>query len=189
MRVTFLFLTFACFLFYRSHICNGENLYYVNVSPVPSPPLKPLIRSELRPLVKNLHIELASMLKKSSISMILGLLFLLNLDNLLYNYRFISFNTCTNTLTSVSKKRFSSIYRDLHFILLILAFFIVFDFFFIIILPSELFEVQLLTKHRMKQTCRIVKFIHCGCFNLSFYAYKRSLPDLSNSNIFEPLPM
>ena len=157
------------FLFIFLGLCVYD--FHLNVS-VPSPPLNPLIRSELRPLVKNLHIELASTLKIFFISMIFGLLILSTLVKSLYSCRFIPLNTCTNTLTSASKC-LSSTYRNLHLFLLILLFFIIFDFHIIILLPREFFKVQLLTKGRMKQACTFVKIFHCCFFNISFYAYKR----------------
>ena len=105
--------------------------------------------------------------------MILCVLILLTLDISLYSYRFVSFNTTTNNFTSASKQQLSSSYRNLILPLLILSFLIIFDFFFIILLPSEFFEVQLLTKQRMKLACRFVSIIHCCFFNISFYVYKR----------------
>ena len=172
MCVTFLFLILICFLFYRFNLYNGDSICKLNVSLDPSPPLNPLMRSELKPLVENLHIELASTLKIFLISIVLGLLILSILVKSLYSCRFISLNTCTNTFTS-APKRLSSAYRTLHLLLLIISFLIIFDFYFIILLPREFFKVQLLTKSRMKQACRIVKIFQCCLCNISLYAYKK----------------
>ena len=121
--------------------------------------------NEGNPVVKNLHIEVASVLKIFFISMSLGVLFLSTLYKSVYNCRFISLNICTNTLTRASNGH-SSTYRNLILRLLILFYFIMFDFYFIIFLPSEFFEVQLLTKNRTNQACRFVKF-----FSLQNFQY------------------
>ena len=93
-------------------VCN------LNVSPGPSPPLNPLV-IELRTVVKNLHIELASTLKMFLISIIVGLLVLLSLDKPLFSFNAPS---CRSTT-----------YRNKFLLLLILLFFIIFEFYFITI--------------------------------------------------------
>ena len=182
---SFLFLILTCFFLYRSNLFNVDFLCNLNVSPVPSHSLNSFIRSEIRPLVKNRHIELVSTLKMFFISMILSLLILSTLDRSLYCYRFVSLNTSTNTLTRASK-RFSSSYRNL--LLLILLYFIIFDFYFVIILPREFFGVQFLNKGRMKHAFRFVKMFQCCFFNISLYE-EDSLPHFCRFNLFSLIPM
>ena len=157
-------------VFHWSNLSNDDIVCNLNVSPGPSPPLNPLVISELRTVVKNLHIELASTLKMFLISIIVGLLVLLSLDKPLFSFNAPS---CRSTT-----------YTNLFLLLLILLFFIIFEFYFIIILPREFFKVKLVNK--IKQASRIVKFFNCCSSNFSFYVYKkisclifRSLPDLN----------
>ena len=163
---------------HRSNVSYDDIVLNPNVSPVPSPPLNIRAISEPTPLVKNLHIEFTATLKFFFISIILGLLILLlTLDK--YQYRFISFNTCTNIPTSAPSCR-GTTYRYLLLFLLLLSFFIIFDFYLAILLPREFFEVKLLTKNRMNHASMFVKVFHCCVSNISLCLALRRLTYLNS---------
>ena len=156
-------LCFFCMvLFYvythSVNICNDNVIFCLNVPPVPCPPCHPFMRSEFRPPVKHLHIELTSTLRLSALALCATALLLLSID---LNYRSILLNTRTNILPSALKNS-SLTYRNLIPLLMIISYLIIYDCYFIIFLPFEFFKVQLNIKARAKQSFKIVNILLQG---------------------------
>ena len=95
------------------------------------------------------------------------------LPNIDLNCRFVSFSTRLNTLKPKSTKTASQ-----HFLLLFLSYVMLFEYYLIIFLPYEFFNVHL-NKVRVKNLNVIVKMVHCGianttlvvCHRLTFLGY------------------
>ena len=101
-----------------------------------------------------------------------ALLVLLWREQLKCNCRFIPFNTCINTLSKVSNRRNS--YSNLLLLCLIQTYFIVFYFYFIILLPSEIIGIQFLNKGKMALVFRCVRSLQCCMLNIFFCVFTRA---------------
>ena len=99
--------------------------------PTPSPPFT---RSETC-LAQHLHIDIPNILILFFLYMCLTVLILSNIN---LNCRFISLNTPLNSLTPRSCKT-----KNQHFLLLFLSYFMIFEYYFIIFLPCEFFNINL----------------------------------------------
>ena len=92
------------------------------------------------------------------------------LDLVQYNYRFIS--SCTNTFYQVSN-RSNSFYRNLLLLNLILTYFQIFDFYLIILFPSEFSRIQFLSKGKKAITFKCVRCFHNFAFIVFFGIFRR----------------
>ena len=122
---------------------------------VPPPPSLTFTRSET--LEKHLHIDLPNILILFLLCMCLSIL---SLSNINLNCRFISFDTRLNTLTRKPIKN-----ADHHFLLLFLSYVIIFEYYFIIFLPYDFYNVHLDITPTVKYLNLIVKIFNCGVAN------------------------
>ena len=135
---------------------------------VPPPPSLTFTRSVT--LVKHLHIDPTNTCTLFLLCICLTVIILPNID---LNCRFVSFSTRLNTLKPKSTKTASQ-----HFLLLFLSYVMLFEYYLIIFLPYEFFNVHL-NKVRVKNLNVIVKMVHCGianttlvvCHRLTFFGY------------------
>ena len=135
---------------------------------VPPPPSPTFLRSVA--LVKHLHIDLTNTCSLLLLCICLTVIILPNID---LNCRFLSFSTRLNTLKPKSCKTASQ-----QLFLLLLSYVMLFEFYFIIFLPYEFFNVHL-NEVRVKNLNVIVKLVHCGianttlvvCHKLTFLGY------------------
>ena len=128
------------FLFFSVNMCLN----------VPPPPSLTFTRSVT--LVKHLYIDPTNTCRLFLLCICLTVIILPNID---LNCRFVSFSTRLNTLKPKSNKTASQ-----HFLLLFLSYVILFEYYLIIFLPFEFFNVHL--KVRWKNLIVIVKMVHCG---------------------------
>ena len=119
----------------------------LNVSPSPT-----YMRSET--LVIHLEIDIIYILTLSVLCACLGTYILSHVD---LNYRFIPYNTRLNTLTGSSQKQRHDI---VYFFLFLMVYFLIFDFFFVIFLPSEYFKTELHIRRITKKINFLVKLLH-----------------------------
>ena len=114
-------------------------------------------------LVKHLHIDLNNIFMLFLLCMCLIVI----LSNIDLNCRFVSFSTRLNTLKPESSKTASQ-----HFLLFFLSYVMLFEYYLIIFLPYEFFNVHL-NKVRVKNLNVIVKMVHCGVANTTLFVYHR----------------
>ena len=167
MRVTFIFL--LCI--FSSSVFNI--FFNLNVLPYPLSPSRSFARSEDQSLVKTLYIDGFTSLKILFLTLFSGIFVLLRLDQLKFNYRFISLSTCTSTFSRVPN-RSNSLYKDFLLLFLKLTYIVVFDFYLIILLPTDFFQIHFLTERRIILASKCIRNFHCCNFNLFFCTLKRT---------------
>ena len=151
-----MFLTLSLYMFVNTYVC------------VPHTPSPTLTRSE--PLVRHLLMDLSSILTIIYLFVCVTMLLLSKID---LNCRFIPFNTRPNTLAASARSSQSSASILLIFVL----YFIIFDHFLIIILPSEFFNIKL--DNLTVRSVIFVKMFHCPlastilnvCYRLTSFTY------------------
>ena len=103
-----------------------------------------------------------------------------------YKCRFVSLNTPINICPKASLG-LNTAYKNL--MLLTLTMFIVFDMYFIIYLPRELFDCQFLTKVTMSKASKFVKIFHINVsFIITSCAYKSKTLLLFNAKCLYSYP-
>ena len=135
------------------------------------PPSPPIMRSE--PLVKHLQI---SIMDNLSLTLLCVCFFVLIMSNIDLNCRFISFNTCLNTLTVSTKAKKTG---SLNILILFLSYLIIFEYYFIIFIPLEFWKNQLDLRRISNKTVVVVKMFHIifasitpfVCYRLTFFGY------------------
>jgi hypothetical protein len=176
MRLTLVFL-FCIFLYVEkckiifnlaptpsspSNSANGSILFNLNVCP----PCYHFTRSRVN-LMRKLNIDLFPSIETMFLILLSALLMLLWLDLVKYN----SPNTCTNTFYQTSN-RSESLYRKLLLLYLISIYLLIFDFYLIILLPSEFFRVQILKKGKKALVFKCVRSFHNFTFIILFGTFK-----------------
>ena len=140
---------------------------------VPPPPTLTPARPELHLSVMRLDIDALNELNVFEISFLMAGSFvalLCYLESLICKPRYILFNTCTNTLPKAVSCS-NEMYKRLILQILILFYVILYDYYLIILLPGEYFDVQLITKSRMNLAIRGTRIFHCCMFNALTGAY------------------
>ena len=133
----------------------------LNVSPSPT-----YMRSE--PLVSRLKIEIASILRLNVLWVCLTVLICSNIS---LNCRFIPLNTRLNTL-SVSVKANRN--KDLLFFLLFISYLSIFEYYFIVFLPSEFWRTHLDTRRLCKKIVALGRAFHSIIASTILGAYYRT---------------
>jgi hypothetical protein len=154
-----------------NNFANGSRFFNLNVRPTPPPPCYHFTRSDGQLNEKKLDIELFPSIETMFLILFSALLMLLWLDLVKYNCRLISPNTCTNTFYQVSN-RCNSLYRNLLLHHLILTYLLIFDFYLIILLPSEFFRVQFLNKGKKALVLKCVRSFHNFAFIVLIGSFK-----------------
>ena len=114
-------------------------------------------------LVKHLHIDLPNILTLFFLCMCLIVIIVLNID---LNCRYLSFDTRLNTLpVSTNAKRTENIY----FSLLFSAYFLIFEYHFIVFLPCEIWMVHLDAHRIIKIPIIIMRMFHRKITNTTLY--------------------
>ena len=131
----------------------------LNVSPAPS---TTYMRSELP--VKRLEIELTNMLPLTLLCVCIFLHFLPQID---LNCRFITFDTQLNTLpVSVRERRLD----NFNFCLLVLSYFLIFEYYFVVFLPFNLNLIHLDTR-RIAKVVTLFKILHISIISTASQSY------------------
>ena len=132
---------------------------------VPPTRFPPLTRPE--PLVKHLLIDATSIITPTILCMCVIALILPNID---LNCRYISLNTRLNTL-SVSKKTNQT--NNLKLLLLLISYLTIFEYYFLIFVPHELFKGYFDIHYAAKQSLGRVKLFHISIANITLGACYR----------------
>ena len=136
-------------------------------------PLSPSFMSS-QPLVRHL-IEKTTIFTATCLCICLTTLIVLNID---LNCRYLSFNTCLNTLP-VSLKVNKT--ENLYFLLLFISYNLIFEYYFIVFLPCDFWKIHLDTKRIIKKSVAPVKMFHCifanttldACFRVHHLVYTK----------------
>ena len=137
-------------------ILNNVNVNVALISPTPPRHLHSLMRSDGLTIDVRIHIDIFEILKIKFLILFLCVILFLYLDPAIIYARFITFNTCTNTLYKVVNQK-KLIGKKNLLVLSILTFFMIFDFHLIFLLPREFFEIKLITKKRLSLVCTCVE--------------------------------
>ena len=129
-----------------------------NVPPPPSPTFTRSVR-----LVKHLHIDLPNILTLFFLCMCLTVLIVLNID---LNCRYLSFDTRLNTLSVSTKAKRT---ENMYFSLLFSAYFLIFEYYFIVFLPCEFWMVHLDAHRIIKIPVILMRMFHRETTNTTLY--------------------
>ena len=147
-----------------------ENIFlYVNICIDVSPHPSTTLRSET--FVN--HLDISNILLLTYITMCLIIVIVLNMD---LNCRYISFNTRLNTLSFSNKDKSTG---NLHFFLLFASYILIYEYYFIVFLPFEFWNVYLDTRRIRKKSIIFVRMFYSSiarttsdtCARLNFLVY------------------
>ena len=143
------------------------SLYVCVCLNVPPPPPSTYMWSD--PLVKRLKIEITCVLPTILICVCMGVHIISHID---LSCRFISFDTRLNTLTVRAKQKGCD---DFDFCLYVASYFLIFDYYFVVFLPSEFINVHC----DIRNINKVVNFVNithknmvssmsCVCIHLGY---------------------